>query len=157
MFLLKKFQFSYNVPPLKKYLKIALQYAALDRIWLYSLGDSDFCSLPSCRTTSTPGTLFHILTECVDLAPARQRVFNMWADYIRDKPFLLPIIRKYTVLCTTTEQVQFILDCSVLPDVITLWQKQGSNVHDSLFYLTRTLCFSVYKARQKLLGKWNIR
>ena len=104
-----------------------------------------------------PGTLSHILTECVDLAPARQRVFNMWADYIRDKPFLLPIIRKYTVLCTTTEQVQFILDCSVLPDVITLWQKQGSNVHDSLFYLTRTLCFSVYKARQKLLGKWNIR
>ena len=77
-----------------------------------------------------PGTLSHILTECVDLAPARQRVFNMWADYIRDKPFLLPIIRKFTVLCTTTEQVQFILDCSVLPDVITLWQKQGSNVHD---------------------------
>ena len=53
-----------------------------------------------------PGTLSHILTECVDLAPARQRVFNMWADYIRDKPFLLPIIRKYTVLRVSAAKVQ---------------------------------------------------
>ena len=80
----------------------------------------------------------------------------MWADYVRDKPLLLPIIRKYTVECSATEQVQFILDCTVLPEVITLRQKMGKSVHDSLLYLTRTLCFSVYKARQKLLGKWNI-
>ena len=30
-------------------------------------------------------------------------------------------------------------------------------VHDSLLYLTRTFCFSIHKARLKILGKWNIK
>ena len=53
--------------------------------------------------------------------------------------------------------IQFLLDCTVLPDVIILHQQHGRVVHDSLLYLTRTYCFSVYKARSKLLGKWNLK
>ena len=52
--------------------------------------------------------------------------------------------------------IQVLLDCSVLPDVICASQLHGQGVLDSLFYLTRTLCFAVHKARFKLLGKWNI-
>ena len=125
----------------------------LSRHWS---GNSDgSCSLPSCRLDPTPGTLSHMLTECQDLGPARLRVFSLWADHIKDKPFLLPVIRKYTVDCHPSQHLQFLIDCTVLPDVISLKQKHGLCVHDSLLYLTRTFCFSVHKSRLKLLGKWN--
>ena len=127
----------------------------LSRHWS---GDSaGSCSLPNCSNDPTPGTLPHILTECLDLGPARMRVFSLWADYIKDKPFLLPVIRKYTVDCEPSQHLQFILDCTVLPDVISLRQKHGLCVHDSLLYLTRTFCFSIHKTRLKLLGKWNLK
>ena len=127
----------------------------LSRHWS---GKSDgFCSLPNCQENPTPGTLLHILTECVDLSPSRQRVFSMWHEFLRDKPHLFPIIKKYTVESIPDQLLQLILDCTVLPEVIALRQLLGSEVHDALLYLTRTLCFSKHKSRNKLLGKWNIR
>ena len=120
--------------------------------WLsrYWSGDpSGNCTLPNCRLSPTPGTLRHILTDCQDLSPARDRVFSLWSDYIQKNPILAPIVVNYW------NNLQFLLDCSVLPDVITLAQEYGSGASNSLFYLTRTLCFSIHKARSKLLGKWN--
>ena len=123
----------------------------------WSGDSSDFCSLPTCRLNPTPGTLSHILTECEDLSPARQKVFLLWTDHLKDKPLLLPIVRKYTVGSTTTQYTQFILDCTVLPDVIILQRIHGRVIHDSLLYLTRTLCISGDKTRNKFLGKWNMK
>ena len=113
------------------------------------------CSLPTCRLDPTPGTLSHILTDCLDLGPARQRVFSLWAEFLKDNPLFLPIIVKYTITHNSSHQLQFLLDCTVLPDVISLTQRHGSSVHDSLLYLTRTYCYSLHKERLKLLGKWN--
>ena len=130
----------------------------LSRHW--SGNSSGFCSLPLCSQTSqTPGTLLHILTECEDLSQARLRIFSLWRNFLQDKPALFPIIQKYTLESEPTLYLQFILDCSVLPDIISATQHQqtGPAVLDSLFYLTRTLCFSIHKARLKLLGKWNIK
>ena len=126
----------------------------LTRHW--SGDKSGSCSLTSCRLNPTPGTLSHIIIECEDLSPARQRIFSLWADYLKDKPYLLPVVRRYTVECSVSEHLQFVLDCSVLPDVIVLHQKLGKMVHDSLFYLTRSLCYSIAKTRSKLLGNWNV-
>ena len=126
----------------------------LSRHW--SGDSSGKCSLPTCRLTPTPGTLSHILLECQDLSLARKRVFALWSDYLNDKPHLFPIVRSYTLESDPPLYLQFLLDCSVLPDVICLKQSYGRSVHDSLFYLTRTLCFSLHKARLKLLGKWNV-
>ena len=125
----------------------------LSRHW--SGDKSGSCSLPTCRLQPTPGTLSHILVDCEDLSPARQRVFSLWANYLKDKPYLLPVVRRYTLECSSSEYLQFVLDCSVLPDVIVLHQKLGKMVYDSLFYLTSSLCFSVAKTRSKLLGIWN--
>ena len=124
----------------------------------WSVGNpSGCCSLPNCWPNQTPGTLQHILLECHDLSPARLRVISLWAEYLLDNPSLFPIIRKYTLESEPSQQLQFLLDCSVLPDVISETQKHGQSVLDSLFYLTRTLCFSLHKARLKLLGKWNFK
>ena len=109
----------------------------------------------TCRLDPTPGTLSYILTECSDLQPARQRVLSLWADHMQDKPNLMPVIMKYITHHDSSLFLQFLLDCTVLPDVRELKQQLGEWVHDSLLYLTRTFCFSVHKSRLKLLGKWN--
>ena len=112
--------------------------------------------LPTCRLNPTHGTPSHILTECIDLKPAWQRVYSLWSSYLKDKPSVFPIVMKYTIDCPTTKHMQFLMDCTVLPDVILLHQKDGKVVHDSLLYLTRTFCYSIYKSRSKLQGKWNV-
>ena len=128
--------------------------------WLarhWSGDSSGNCSLPTCRQDPTPGTISHILTTCEDLAPARLRIYSLWAEYLKEYPLLLPIIINYTVNCEQSQAVQFLLDCTVLPDVISLKQQHGQWVYDSLLYLTRSYCFSVHKSRLKLLGKWNLK
>ena len=77
----------------------------------------------------------------------------MKLDVLKDKPLLFPIVWKYTVTQNSDDQLQFLLDCTVLPEMISLKQGQGSSVHESL--LTRSYCFSLHKERLKLLGKWN--
>ena len=109
-----------------------------------------------CHRNSKPGTLTHIILECEDLSLARQSVYALWADYLRNKPYLFLIVRRYTLECSDIERMQFILDCTILPDVIALYQWLGKMVHDSLFYLTRSLCYSIEKTRSKLLGRWDV-
>ena len=48
--------------------------------------------------------------------------------------------------------VQFILDASVHPSVITLVQTYGQDILMPIFYLTRTWCYSLHRERLKLLG-----
>ena len=127
----------------------------LSRHW--STDSSGFCSLPTCRQNPTPGTLEHILAECEDLQSARTRAFHHWSVYLKNNPMYIPIILKYTTGSEKHKFIQFLLDCTVLSDVISHRQVYGSCVHDSLLYLTRTFCFSVHKARLKILGKWNIK
>ena len=83
----------------------------LTRHW--SGDSSGSCSLPMCRLNPTPGTLSHILSECVDLSPARQRVFSLWAEYLRDKPSLLPIIRKYTTTSKPPSTCRSMILCCI--------------------------------------------
>ena len=115
------------------------------------------CSLPTCRASCpTPGTVAHIMLACDDLSPARSRIVSLWAHYMVDKPVLLPIVRHYTTECQNpTTFLQFIFDCSVLPEVIAATQIHGNWVLNSLFYMTRSFCYSIHKLRYKLLGKWN--
>ena len=114
------------------------------------------CTLPVCRETAPkPGTLHHIIFECPDLTAPRSRVLQLWRDHLNDKPELYSLVQLYTIDCPDpSTSLQFILDCSVLPLVISQAQERDSQVLSSLFYITRTLCYSIHKARLKLLGKW---
>ena len=66
-------------------------------------------------------------------------------------PHLFSLVLNYTSGETDT-LVNFILDPSTLPDVILARQLLGQDVHNILFYLTRTFCHSLHKAKMKLLG-----
>ena len=129
----------------------------LSRHW--SSDPSGSCSLPHCHLNGpTPGTLQHFLLHCEDLVPARVRVASLWSKTLLGKPCLLPIVEKYFSLCEDENLViQFLLECSTLPEVVKVQQIEGSWILDTLFYLTRTFCFSMHKARLRLLGKWNLK
>ena len=127
----------------------------LTRHW--SGDSSGDCALPTCQLSGpTSGTLSHILIECPDLAEARGRAIALWAEYLADKPVLFPIVRYHTIESDDPSSfIQLLLDCSVMSDVVKATQTYGSWVLNSFFYLTRSYCYSIHKARLKLLGKWN--
>ena len=127
----------------------------LERHWS-ATNPAGNCSLPMCSLTPTPGTLPHILTECKDLEPTRERALSLWAAAAPNNPTIQPILNKYSIYTDTELFVQFLLDCTVLPEVIELRQMEGKKGQDLLLYLTRSFCFSVHKCRLKLLGKWNV-
>ena len=52
--------------------------------------------------------------------------------------------------------MQFILDCSVLPEVISAEQKYGKVILNLLFKATRTYCYSMYRERMKRLDMWSL-
>ena len=50
--------------------------------------------------------------------------------------------------------MQFLLDASTHPTVISLTQLYGPNILQKVFHLTRSWCFAVHKERAKILGRW---
>ena len=95
--------------------------------------------------------LEHSLVRCPAHRTARTRVLAMWADYLATRPHLATVVEHYTDTAGT-DLVQFLVDPSVLPQVITLRQEHGEEVINAVFYLTRTFCYSIHRCRLKLLG-----
>ena len=132
---------------------------SLCRFW--SDNKEGVCLLDSCRGLYLKEDLDHILLHCAGLTETRRRLARFTADYISDKPILKPIIAAY--LCNSEELfMQFIIDCSILPLVITNFQQFGPTIHEHLFHISRTWCYSLDRDRSKLLGRctykhyWNI-
>ena len=96
-----------------------------------------------------------MLLQCVDLAPARSRIAALWNQTFLCYPELRSVVEAcFAPNIDEEKSMQFLLDCSTLPEVILLWQQQWDWTMDKLFYLTRSYCYSVHKARLRILGKW---
>ena len=48
--------------------------------------------------------------------------------------------------------MQFLLDCSVLPDIIKLCQESENPILSDIFYLTRSYIFKLFVTRRRLLA-----
>ena len=93
----------------------------------------------------------HILVFCKAYSDCRQRLYYLWLTTQNTVVHNLVI----EALASDTDYlVQFILDCSVLPQVISATQAHGSEIMHILFHLTRSWCFSIHKQRMKNLGRW---
>ena len=110
-----------------------------------------YCDLSPCFEKEVLGSLEHMLLDCVALAPSRAGVLDLWDRSLARHPDLLSIVFKFTS-GEADNLVQFILDPSPLPEVILARQIIGQEVHDILFYITRTFCYALHKAKMKLLG-----
>ena len=108
-------------------------------------GDSS-CPSPGCQ--HIPETLDHLLLQCPAYVHARAGVVRKW------KSVACPAIAD--LVCQALAKpssylLQFLLDASVLPEVISLIQSQGEDILNQLFSLTRTWCYSIHRSRINLL------
>ena len=106
---------------------------------------SDNCPAPGC---SEQESLEHILVVCPYYADIRKRLVDLWR--CKSDPSITELISE-TLVGPHQVLVQFILDASVHPKVITLSQKHGTGILQRIFHLTRTWCFSIHRQRVKLL------
>ena len=113
-------------------------------------GRSSICKL--CKQND-PETLHHILAVCDSLVPTRIQLSGFTSRLLVQCPEVAPIVQKY---CDPSDKlfIQFLLDCSVLPEVIQLSQTCGAEILIPLFRLTRTWCYILHKTRLKLLNRW---
>ena len=114
------------------------------------------CLLPSCQASKVHETLSHILQDCPSLQHIRTKLRNFTLYYINQ--LNQDIQEIFNLYCTTLNPSfpQFLVDCSSLPEVIQVVQKNGDGPLYHLFRVTRTWCYSLHKERLKLLGRWNI-
>ena len=83
------------------------------------------CLLPSCEGLCED--LEHILVKCKALSATRQSLTSFTIEYADRFPQITSILNAY---CSPTHPqfVQFLLDCSCLPDVIVASQSFGEVV-----------------------------
>ena len=78
-----------------------------------------------------------------------------FTSFMMSHPHTVSVIKKFLKSTDVTFQTQFLLDCSVLPDIILLQQKLGFQILEDLFYLTRSWCYAIHRERLKILNRWN--
>ena len=117
----------------------------------FAVENSPFCQLHP--EQEQVGDLLHHLVSCPSLSSRRTLLFEYWDQVSNSCPPANEILLK---MKTTSPEyfLQFVLDCSVLPDVIAAAQIHGMELYNILFKATRTYCYSLYRARLKLLDRW---
>ena len=113
--------------------------------------DSKFdrnCSL--CQDSD--GSIEHLLLLCPSLSDCRDQQFRMLDKNpdISDKAKELVYAAS---LKSTHEFTQILLDCSVVPDVIEVYQNSDDKILFDIFKFTRTWCYNVHRMRMKMLGR----
>ena len=126
----------------------------LSKFW--SENTDGVCLLDPCKDHKIVEDTRHIILRCSGLTETRRRLTSFTSSYISDKPVLQPIVTVYLFATDNEYQVmQFILDCSVLPLVITAYQDYGPVIHKQLFRVTRTWSRALHWDRVKALGLYS--
>ena len=125
----------------------------LSRHW--SANPKGSCLCPSCFGLEISEDVEHILLHCPSLSATRASLAKFTLDYAKDNPDIQSVLLEYTKP-TNPLFVQFLLDCSVIPRVISLTQLYGTNTLFKLFKVTRAWCYSLHRNRLKLLGRWSL-
>ena len=125
----------------------------LSRHWTPS-NPSGLCRLPGC--VGLLGDLQHILLHCPALAVARAKAINLWSAFLVPRPWLLPIVSLYTLQCSDNLQLQFLLDPSCLPAVISS-ARTDLDILGSCLYLARTWNYTIHLARERMTKLMNLK
>ena len=131
-------------------------YPCGSRIRHWSLSNPEgFCSFSSCWSQHVVETPEHILLHCPAYLNTRMTMVSLCIQMPCN--ISLGLVTYFLTSNSTKLMMQFLLDCSAIPDVIISAQNFGDQVYSNLFYLSRTWCFSIHRERLKRLGKWNFR
>ena len=119
----------------------------------WSKNPSGFCLSPSCEGMGTIEDVHHIFLQCDSLSHVRQRLVAFTLTYSQQVPLLSDLLLSLTNPCSNLF-LQFMMDCSVIPQVITLVQAYGQEVLHHLFKVSRTWCYFLHRERLRILGRW---
>ena len=119
----------------------------------WSKNPSGFCLSPSCEGKGAVEDIPHIFLQCDSLSHVRQRLVVFTLTYAQHVPHLSDILLSLTN-SDNGHFLQFMMDCSVIPQVIALVQVYGQEVLHHLFKISRTWCYSLHRERLKILGRW---
>ena len=119
----------------------------------WSQNQHGYCLGPSCTGKELVENEEHILLYCKSLEGTRQTLVKFTLSFARQFPALGELLLTFTNP-NSHMFFQFLVDCSVIPEVITLTQKHGKEALYTLFKVTRTWCYSLHRDRLKMLGRW---
>ena len=114
----------------------------------WSQNPNGYCLSQTC--TSQVETVEHILIHCNAYNDSKEKLYSLWLNSANTKVHQLV---SEALSGTSNYLLQFLLDCSCLPSVISATQKHGRVILDELFYLTRTWCFVIHRQRMRMLGR----
>ena len=114
------------------------------------------CILQGCNDEFL-GSLEHLLLSCPNLQPSRQISMHFLLSVAHEYPIVKAVVMH--ILCATDIRLvmQFLLDCSALPTVITRVQTHGAQVLQRLFSATRNWCYFLHRKRMTILGLYQYR
>ena len=98
--------------------------------------------------------LQHLLLTC-PLLHERRTTLTEYSNIVLQQSATGKDIFDFAMSSDIGTQAQFLIDCSVLPFVITAAQ-EDKNILAVLFKVTRTWCYSLHRTRLKLLGRWSV-
>ena len=114
----------------------------------WSSNKQGFCLAPTC--TETQETLEHILINCPSYNETRLKLRRLWLS----SPSSINQLVSSVLQGSPSSMMQFLLDASTHPQVISLAQLYGDQPLQIVFHLTRSWCFAIHKERARLLGRW---
>ena len=114
------------------------------------------CTIPGC-TGDEIGSLEHYLLTCPALSVARSHARFLTKKVSMEHEKLTNILQSSFTNQTPETMVQFLLDCSSLPDVVLLGQSPHSFLVDRVFYICRSWCYTIHRARVNKLGLFQFR
>ena len=101
-----------------------------------------------CEET-VPGSLEHLLIECPALSSSRDSLFKMLSERDDISELSKALISDIFLSNDTTDIVQLLLDCSVVPAIISAQDATGNTLSE-IFKFTRSWCFTIHQRRMKL-------
>ena len=133
---------------------LASQYpcAKLTRHWSTE-NPQGICSFQPCQDINSVESPEHILLHCPAYSQTRQRIISLCLN-IKEQ-ISHQLVTLFLLSNSSQKTMQFLLDCSAIPEVIHAAQIYGEKVYRDLFYLSRTWCFALHRERMKRLCKWN--
>ena len=106
------------------------------------------CSLNMCQGVNAhEGNIESFFLNCISLEKARDDFKTFLGSYLEMHYEFSNLIMN----CISSDPVQFYLDASTIPQVISEVQSRGYHVLNVIFKLTRLFCFSLHKLRTKLM------
>ena len=134
-------------------LSLSRQYPCAERTRHWSENNKlGLCSHPPCSEMGLVESPEHILLKCSAYHLTR---LNLIAAAMRTRnPTSHALFIKH-LFSNEKKMMQFLVDPSSIPEVISGAQLYGNDLYNDLFYIGRTWCYSLHRERSKRLGKWN--